>query len=175
MGNRANVIFVAGERISPCVYLHWHGGPESVYAFLEELDRRQVRADAEYEAARFVQLVGEWFDQRKQMSTLSVGILNGPRSITMGELGRLMTDQGDNGFYVVDRAKGYPLGVRRFTTTYRQKDDGSDWFSMDEWSIEDVARERRVAFSSPQRGRMLDWFEEITEDWKEEYTGVSLG
>ncbi len=39
MGNRATIIFTDGKKsFSPAVYLHWNGGPESVYAFLEELD-----------------------------------------------------------------------------------------------------------------------------------------
>ena len=62
MGNRATVIFQAQDTISPAIYLHWNGGPESVYQFLDELDRRKVRGDADYEAARFVKIVGEFFD-----------------------------------------------------------------------------------------------------------------
>ena len=114
MGNRANVIFTNGERISPCIYLHWNGGPESVYAFLAELDRREVRPDAEYEAARFTQIVGELFDERTR-GGLSLGILNGPKSIDAVALSLLMTDQGDNGFYVFDRRADAQLPVRRYT------------------------------------------------------------
>ncbi len=67
MGNRGTVIFSnqAGDEFSPAVYQHWNGGPESVYAFLDELDRRGVRGadDLAYQAARFVHIVGDFFDQ----------------------------------------------------------------------------------------------------------------
>lgn len=40
MGNRAYVVFEdrQGNR-SPAVYLHWNGGPESIYAMLDTLAR----------------------------------------------------------------------------------------------------------------------------------------
>ena len=41
MGNRAAVVFTKGEEISPAVYLHNNGGPESIYSFLAELNRRK--------------------------------------------------------------------------------------------------------------------------------------
>lgn len=83
MGNRGNVVFSNKDwtEFSPCVYLHWNGGPESVYGFLEELNRRKIRADQCYEAARFIQIVGEFFDQ-KTISTTSLGVSMG-RKILM--------------------------------------------------------------------------------------------
>lgn len=66
MGNRAIVIFEdeKSTEFSPAVYLHWNGGPESVYPFLDEMDRRHIRTgDGAYESARFIQLIGEYFDQ----------------------------------------------------------------------------------------------------------------
>lgn len=102
MGNRANVVFVAGEEISPAVYLHWQGGPESVYAFLDELDRRHCRPDANYECARFIAIVAEFFDH-DDYGTLSLGVTNGPAEITTAALARVHTDNSDNGFYVVNR------------------------------------------------------------------------
>ena len=110
MGNRANVVFESEQgTISPCVYLHWNGGAESIYPFLDELDKRQVRADGFYDAARFVQLVGEFFDP----DTLSLGITNGPSAITPEALAKVQTDPGDNGFYIVTKhGEGYK--VRRF-------------------------------------------------------------
>jgi hypothetical protein len=60
MGNRGTVVFTDGQHsFSPAIYLHWHGSANYIYAFLEELDRRKVRADRSYDAARFVQIVGE--------------------------------------------------------------------------------------------------------------------
>ena len=65
MGNRAIVIFSDKEEknILPAVYLHWNGGPESIYAFLDELDRRKVGDNRHYETARFIQIVGEFMDE----------------------------------------------------------------------------------------------------------------
>jgi hypothetical protein len=37
MGNRAYVVFESGNERSPAIYLHWQGGPESIYAFLHAL------------------------------------------------------------------------------------------------------------------------------------------
>jgi hypothetical protein len=163
MGNRANVIFVTGDggmrprEISPAIYLHWNGGPESVYAFLAELDRRNVRADAEYEAARFVHVVGDFFDsdlgprswtpgECQEYEGLSLGIINGPKEITPEALANLRTDNGDNGFYVVDRS-GDGLKMRRFTME-RTDYEGDDWskqYELREWPLEKVEHERAVA------------------------------
>jgi hypothetical protein len=54
MGNRACVIFHDSTRISPTVYLHWHG--DSVPAWLEQLKHLMKGRfdDPEYAAARFV-------------------------------------------------------------------------------------------------------------------------
>jgi len=117
MGNRANVIFVDEQTktISPAVYLHWNGGPESVYQFLDELDRREVSGNgAHYEAARFCQVVGEFFDQ-DAFSGTSLGIENGPRAINTNAL--LPYDMGDNGVYVVYR-QAKSRKVRRFVCEY---------------------------------------------------------
>ncbi len=115
MGNRATVVFTAGDHISPAVYLHWQGGPESVYAFLDELDRREVRADADYECARFIGIVAEFFDA-DSYGTTSLGVTNGPTVIAPEALAEVQTDHGDNGFYVVNRADrsgitAYPQGL----------------------------------------------------------------
>jgi hypothetical protein len=79
MGNRATVIFAPTDAeanvltISPAIYLHWNGGPESIYAFLDELNRRNCRPDGSYEAAVFIAIVREFFDQEKY-GTLSLGV-----------------------------------------------------------------------------------------------------
>jgi len=54
MGNRACVVFFDRNRVSPTVYLHWHG--DAVPTWLEQLkDRMTGRfSDAAYAAARFV-------------------------------------------------------------------------------------------------------------------------
>ena len=116
MGNRAHVIFKAGDEISPAIYLHWNGGPESVYAFLDELKLRGVRSDASYSAARMVQIIGEFFGAVGDGATLSLGITNGPANISdPEELDRY--DGGDNGVYVVEYHMGRApaqLNVLRF-------------------------------------------------------------
>ena len=100
MGNRAIVIFHDPQNgdISPAVYLHWNGGPESVYAFLAEMQRRDVRRDASYAPARFTQVVGDYFDD-EYFTGLSLGIRNGPKSITPRALAPYVED---NGVYVVE-------------------------------------------------------------------------
>jgi hypothetical protein len=151
MGNRANVVFVAGLRLSPAIYLHWNGGPESVYAFLNELDARGCRADADYEAARFVQIVGDFFDDDER-STLSLGITSvnfqpepgdSPQAVTEA-LSKVSTDNSDNGFYLVDRTPAMGRTVRRFTLGYR---DDSD-YSLIEWDEIQVQVEHDSAIKS---------------------------
>lgn len=161
MGNRANVIFVAGECVSPCIYLHWNGGPESVYRFLDELDARDVRADGEYEAARFVQIVGEFFSEEGGDS-LSLGILNRPSglggAISSEYLERIRTDSSDNGFYIVDRTSANGRCVRRFV---------SDWDAvaeaplMREMSPAEVIQERQEVYTTQRYAELVDLFATI--------------
>ena len=132
MGDRGNIIFGSGDAISPAIYLHRNGGPESVYGFLTLLKRRGVGGPVDYVAARFVQLVGEVFDGREGDGNLPFGIVNGPEAITLDALDRVATDQTDNGFYVV--APGYE--VRRFL---RRRGGLAE--KPPEW----VERERRAA------------------------------
>jgi hypothetical protein len=120
MGNRANVIFSDPKSgyISPVIYLHWNGGAESIYAFLDELDRRKVRTtigDPSYEVARFVHLVADFFDGEGKAGSLSLGVLNAPTAITPEALEQLNTDMSDNGFFVVTR--GIP-GIGRLVRRY---------------------------------------------------------
>lgn len=60
MGNRAVVQFTRGDIKTQAFYLHWNGGPESVYTFLSVLqDDYYCRGDAA--PVRFAQLVGNYF------------------------------------------------------------------------------------------------------------------
>lgn len=136
MGNRATVIFTTGDTISPATYLHWNGGPESVYAFLAELDRREIPKTADLEAARFCQVVGEFLDT----DGLSLYSMNGPAEITIEALGQVQSDHGDNGFYIIDR---YRDTMRRFS--YRLGLPGGE---LVEWTPEQVATEKRLALTS---------------------------
>lgn len=136
MGNRATVIFTdqLGQNISPVVYLHWNGGPESIYGFLDELDRRRVRTDVDYTAARFIHVVGDYFDGEGGAGSLSLGVAAGPQQIDAETVAAF--NPGDNGVYVVTRREAWdeqPLYVRRFTA-----DRG-------EWTPEQVAAEEQAA------------------------------
>jgi hypothetical protein len=96
MGNRAYVVFESGIERSPAVYLHWNGGPESIYAFLAALKRYGAdRHNPSYSCARFVQLVGNTLG-----GVLSLGIT------CFNKYEDLSCD--DNGVYVVT-----PRRVRR--------------------------------------------------------------
>lgn len=174
MGNRATVIFWNGEhepaqqRFSPAVYLHWNGGPESVYAFLEELDRRDVRADQDYEAARFVQLVGEfvsssYHDEEDKYGYrwgdaqgLSLGVVNGPASDALEDLSAVQTDHGDNGFYLVDRT-GKRTKVRRFLETCTDPGTWSHW-EFRELMPAKVAAERHKARKSDYAPELREFY-----------------
>lgn len=101
MGNRAAVVFESDGNFSPVVYLHWNGGPESVWAFLAELDRRGIREDADYEAARFIHVVGDFFDNEKTTG-LSLGVLNLPKGFPKPGALKIL-DPGDNGIYIINR------------------------------------------------------------------------
>ena len=167
MGNRGTVIFVAGADISPATYLHWNGGPESVYSFLEELERRNVRADADYEAARFVHVVGDFFDADlgpreyakdngpSEYDGVSLGVVNGPTAITVEALGKVRTDQSDNGIYVVDRTVT-PIGMRRFISGSFEEE-----YALTEMPASQVAKEREDWRESEYRTGIAERYEAI--------------
>lgn len=99
MGNRAFIVFEAnsnekpkGSEALPAVYLHWNGGPESIYAILAYTKELCRAGDRDYIPARFVQIVGNYF-----ASNLSLGL-----SATKREDIRELADVGDNGVYVVN-------------------------------------------------------------------------
>ncbi len=160
MGNRATVIFTDGKQsFSPAVYLHRNGGPESIYAFLEELDRRGARADQDYECARFIQLVGEFFDQ-DAIGTLSLGVSNGPKSDKPEDLAEVMTDHGDNGFYLVNRT-GKTLTMRRFFEKHVGQGYDTKDFKLVELSPSEVADERRLASLHEYQQGFKETFERL--------------
>ena len=91
MGNRAVISFDENDNATG-VYLHWNGGPESVLAFLDAAKELGVRGgeDQPYFFARFCQIIGNFFG-----GTTSVGI---------GPVKSLDTDNGDNGWYILDQS-----------------------------------------------------------------------
>ena len=59
MGNRAVIAFVDNNQPKPevAVYMHWNGGPESVYAILDVMkEKRGFCHSAAYSTARFAHL-----------------------------------------------------------------------------------------------------------------------
>jgi hypothetical protein len=115
MGNRAAVVFTKGDDISPAAYLHHHGGAESVYSFLAELNRRKCGRGQHviFVAARFVHVVADFFDSDEATHS-SIGILNGPAEISVEGLATLADTADDNGVYVVDLTEPDRWSVRRF-------------------------------------------------------------
>ena len=89
MGNRAVISFDENDNAIG-VYLHWNGGPESVLAFLDAAKELGIRGgeDRPYFFARFCQIIGNFFG-----GTTSVGI---------GPVKSLDTDNGNNGWYIID-------------------------------------------------------------------------
>jgi len=138
MGNRAYVVFEEGKHRSPAIYLHWNGGPESVYAFLQVL--KEYGADQhspEYSSARFVQLVCNYLG-----GTLSLGI------VTFKRFEQLVEE--DNGLYVVSRHR-----VRRLLSVPIPPDEDTDediqgpsW-EMRWLSPEEVTAEYQAAVEHP--------------------------
>lgn len=90
MGNRA-VITTAPFRLDQIgIYVHWHGGPESVTAFLRAAKRLGMRSPAEdpsYAMARLTQVIAN--------------LLGGSLSIGIGVVKDLDFDNGDNGTYLI--------------------------------------------------------------------------
>ncbi|MDY3551447.1 hypothetical protein R5W24_000523 [Gemmata sp. JC717] len=101
MGNRACVLFHDSRRVSPTVYLHWHGS--QVPAWLADL-RQQMQgrhSDAEYAAARFVGICHTHID-----GNLGLGLK--ANSLTVADLARpsVLEDlsPGNAGLVVVNTA-----------------------------------------------------------------------
>lgn len=153
MGNRATIVFESEDRthVSPAVYLHWNGGPESVYAFLAELDRRKVRADQCYEVARFIQLVGEFFDVDDGSDGLSLGLFAPPKDTMPAGMEGL--NHGDNGSYAICRSVK-PMRMRRFISQGFDREPR-------EMSPEDVLREAQTAKADDYAQSFAETFDVI--------------
>ena len=97
MGNRA-VIAIKQKNIeianTPCIYLHWNGGRDSVEGFLETHHKLGMRGaeDATYALARLTQIIGN--------------ALGGELSVGVGIYSQLDTDNYDNGVYWLDNVDG---------------------------------------------------------------------
>jgi hypothetical protein len=146
MGNRANVVFTDGKKnFSPAIYLHWNGGPESIYAFLAEMDRRMIRGhDVMYESARFCHIVGDFMDQ-KTITGLSLRITNGPKSDNPADFAKVFTDPGNNGFYLVERTQA---GNGKFNTKVWRFLELENGKGIKELTEAEVEAERQEAMKS---------------------------
>ena len=144
MGNRAIIAFQDDGEITPfAVYLHWNGGPESIYSFLDVLNERMGGrgADISYAAARFVEIVGRYFGGR-----LSLGLI-GFDDDARGKIQRRATNMrdlsyGDNGLYVIGRADGKLTIVAHCV----ERRYSLHWLSEDELQSEESDARNHVYF-----------------------------
>ena len=90
MGNRTVITFIdkSTRRKSPAIYLHWNGGMESVIAFLMAYAKVSGRFDLDYMAARFTQMVGNFFG-----GDTSLGLT--AKSFDPGDHGELLIQVND--------------------------------------------------------------------------------
>lgn len=143
MGNRAAVVFTnksaSPTEISPAVYLHWNGGPESIYAFLQELRRRRCTGDVSYTSARFVHVVADFFDQ-EEVTACSLGIEPPPAEISTEGLASLANQADDNGVFVISPGEK-DWNVRRFVLCMDHK--------VREMKKREVAAEKKAALNHP--------------------------
>ena len=157
MGNRGTVVFASDDKLSDVgYYLHWNGGPESVYAFLAELDRRGVDDN------RFYQVAGEFFDysgmtvERHGLSLYAYGVTN--TVLEPASLLELSADLGDNGIYVIDRRRGT---VRRFHVDWHY--DSDDKYDAEAVELEPnkVADEIRHAGQHPYAAALAEFYRDL--------------
>lgn len=124
MGNRAYIVFdqtYEGQRPKggdalPAVYLHWNGGPESIYTFLAYCKAVCRQGDREYIPARFVQIVGNYFG-----GNLSLGLT----ATTRDDIPELAS-VGDNGVYVVN-VDTFDVTQRWYSVLKNENDPVSQW------------------------------------------------
>ena len=94
MGNRAVVAF-SDDKNATGIYLHWNGGPESVLAFAHaarDMGARGPGGDTTYAMAGLTRAV-----------TLFMHYNPGElRSMGVGPVGSLDTDNFDNGLFIID-------------------------------------------------------------------------
>ena len=141
MGNRAAVIFTNEQNdISPVVYLHWNGGAESVYPFLDEMKRRLCyNVSPGHQAARFAHIVCDFWDNCEQGAGAgSIAILAPPAELTPSGLRETANTADDNGIYLVSFDGKGKYRVRRF---YYGTDE-----ACHEMSKREVNAERKKAY-----------------------------
>ena len=99
MGNRACIVFFDRDRVSPTVYLHWHG--DAVPSWLEQLKDVMTGRfnDASYAAARFVGICHAQIG-----GNLSLGLWSNDLTVADVRKPERMEDEspGNAGIVVVD-------------------------------------------------------------------------
>jgi hypothetical protein len=115
MGNRAVIAFEDDTGVQSFgVYLHWNGGPESVWAFLDVLTTRMRSRgdDVAYASARLVEIVGRYFGGNTSVGLLGFGDSDADKLGARDDVEHL--DLGDNGIYVVawdEKLKRYAIAA----------------------------------------------------------------
>ena len=118
MGNRASIVFFDQHRVSPTVYLHWHG--DSVPDWLEKLKELMKcrRGDAAYAAARFVGICHAEIEGNRSLGIYSNNLTPGQvadrqamEAESPGNAGIVVVDTKDfrwtaHGGYLADRKGG---------------------------------------------------------------------
>lgn len=137
MGNRALIVFNTAHdetdetRPLPALYLHWNGGPESVYAFIDVTKQRYKgkRPDSDMQAfaVRMIETIAPFFPDG-----LSVYLSAVKRSDLRAGTRLENIDPGDNGVYYLSGDK-----VNRAAN--------GEWFSTDQ-----VAGEHTQALENKQ-------------------------
>lgn len=103
MGNRAVITIAPFRKSNIGIYVHWNGGRASIEGFLKacrELEYRDPAYDSGYATARLTQAIGLYF--------------GGSTSLSLGVVGDLDVDNGDNGTYVI--GKGWEIVERRYAS-----------------------------------------------------------
>jgi hypothetical protein len=122
MGNRASIVFVSNssvvgsDNLAIAVYVHWNGGPESVYAVLDHITHRNV-SDASKLALAYVRLHEREFESPAEMSPIMSSMADA-------------TDPGDNGVFVV-RIRNKSLKVSRHLTARTGEKMMSEQFAVE--------------------------------------------
>ncbi len=120
MGNRACIVFFDRNRVSPTVYLHWHG--DAVPGWLGQLKERMSGrfCDASYAAARFVGICHANINGNLSLGLSSndfslADVLNKDRmeAESPGNAGIVVVDTSDftwkaYGGYLADNDRGQP-------------------------------------------------------------------
>jgi len=92
MGNRAVVTFDTLHD-SPCIYLHWNGGRDSVEAFLKVAENLNLNPQDPMVMDKWAEILGTYFFEKEVGSSV----------IYRYTYGTADTDNYDNGVYVIGR------------------------------------------------------------------------